>query len=197
MTASRRTQQERREETRQRLLDATIGCLVDHGYAGTTTQRVQARAGVSRGALLHHFASKAELLAAATHHVAEQQIKRIRGRAALLPEGEERAQAGLGMLRSLMSGPLFLAGLELWMAARTDAELRAALKPSEREVGRVLRDLGREVFGLEIANNSGFDTAYESLLILLRGMALTSVLRENEQVHEDVLQLWTERILTE
>ena len=66
--AQRRTQAERREGTIAALLDATVRCLVTHGYAGTTTQRIQDEAGVSRGALLHHFASKSELLVAAIHH---------------------------------------------------------------------------------------------------------------------------------
>lgn len=77
-----RTQQERREDTRARLLTATIECLVEHGYARTTTQRVQDRAGLSRGALLHHFATKEALLVAAVSHVADAQISAVRAEAA-------------------------------------------------------------------------------------------------------------------
>src|SRR4029453_8536618 len=76
-----RTQQERREDTRARLLTATIECLVADRYARATTQRVQDRAGLSRGAPLHHFATKEALLVAAVSHVADAQISAVRAEA--------------------------------------------------------------------------------------------------------------------
>src|SRR5258708_34641176 len=65
----RRTQAERREATRTALLDAAIDCLVEDGYANTTTRAIAKRAGVTPGALQHHFSSKAELLAEAVGHI--------------------------------------------------------------------------------------------------------------------------------
>jgi AcrR family transcriptional regulator len=192
MPAVRRTQQQRREETRQRLLDATIDCLVEHGFAGTTTQRVQERAGVSRGALLHHFASKADLLAAATHHVAELRLAHIRTET---EAGGRAPGKGLALLRTAMSGPHFLAGLELWLAARTDADLKAALLPAEREVGAAQRSVISDIFGPEIAAREDFPMLCESLLVLHRGLALTSVLREDPAFEEELLGLWAERFL--
>lgn len=175
-----RTQQQRRADTRARLLAATIDCLVEHGYAGTTTQRVQDRAGVSRGALLHHFATKEALLVAAVSHVADGQIARVRAEAATgSPAGE------VELLRQVMSGPLFLAGLELWQASRTEPALRAALLPAERRVGAAVRELF-----------PGHDrTRLEGLLALYRGLALTSVLRSDPDLDRDVLQLWVDRVL--
>jgi len=70
-----RTQQQRREETRRALLDAAVESLIEVGFARTTTLEVQRRADVSRGALLHHFPSKAELLVAAVDHLAEMRAK--------------------------------------------------------------------------------------------------------------------------
>ena len=135
-----RTQQERREDTRARLLTATIECLVEHGYARTTTQRVQDRAGLSRGALLHHFATKEALLVAAVSHVADAQISAVRAEAAA------GAASEVDLLHHVMSGPLFLAGLELWQAARTEPALRAAPLPAERRVGAAVRQLLDELF---------------------------------------------------
>jgi AcrR family transcriptional regulator len=74
----RRTQAERREETRTALLDATIECLVTYGYAKTTTGRVAELAGVSRGAQTSYFRSRAELVGAAIGHLAEQRIESVR-----------------------------------------------------------------------------------------------------------------------
>src|ERR1700682_6556937 len=65
----RRTQAERRDATRTALLDAAMDCLVEKGYANTTTRRIAERAGVTPGALQHHFASKAELLSEAVRHI--------------------------------------------------------------------------------------------------------------------------------
>lgn len=128
MSAPRRTQQQRREETRQRLLDATIDCLVEHGFAGTTTQRVQERAGVSRGALLHHFASKADLLAAATHHVAELRLAHIRAETS---GGAQSREKGLALLRTAMSGPYFLAAWNCgWQRAPTPTSGPHCFRPS-------------------------------------------------------------------
>ena len=67
--ATTRTQAERSATTRQALLDATIACLVEEGYANTTTARVAERAGVSRGAHLHHFQTRSALVAAAVEHL--------------------------------------------------------------------------------------------------------------------------------
>src|SRR5262249_61236914 len=67
--AQRRTQAQRTAATRAALLEATVDCLVSRGFDGTTTTEVAHRAGVSPGALLHHFPAKAELLCAAVGHL--------------------------------------------------------------------------------------------------------------------------------
>jgi AcrR family transcriptional regulator len=180
-----RTQQERREDTRARLLAATIDCLVEHGYAGTTTQRVQDRAGLSRGALLHHFASKEALLVAAVSHVADAQISAVRA------EATGGATSEVELLHHVMSGPLFLAGLELWQAARTDPALRAALLPAERRVGAAVRELMDELF----PRSHGRRIDVDGLLALYRGLALTSVLRPDPDLDRQVLDLWVDRVM--
>ena len=73
-TTAPRTQQARREATRNALLEATIQCLVQQGYAGTTTRAVAERAGVSAGALQHHFASKQELVSEAISYLSSSMI---------------------------------------------------------------------------------------------------------------------------
>ncbi|MGW5570395.1 TetR/AcrR family transcriptional regulator [Nocardia thailandica] len=177
-------------EMRRRLIEATVTCLVEHGYAGTTTLRVQQLAGVSRGALLHHFPSKADMFVAAVQRVAQQQADDIRGALAAPFPADGRIEFAIDVLRRAMSGPLYLAGYELWMAARTDPELRAVLAPYEREVGKGIRQLGAEAFGPEYATQPGFPVAFESLLQLLRGQALTSILRTSPDTENLVLSAW-------
>src|SRR5678815_4844104 len=85
-----RTQQQRREETRRALLDAAVESLIGVGFARTTTLEVQRRADVSRGALLHHFPSKAELLVAAVDHLAEMRAREMKEFASHLPPDPSR-----------------------------------------------------------------------------------------------------------
>jgi AcrR family transcriptional regulator len=134
----RRTQAERSAAMRTRLLDATVECLVSHGYAGTTTPRVAELAGVTRGAQIHHFRAKEDLVVAAIEHLAQQ-----RARAAIRELG--RAQASPDPISTVLDfiweahqGPMFVATLELWVAARTDPVLARQIERVEPVVNETL-----------------------------------------------------------
>jgi AcrR family transcriptional regulator len=182
------TRKQQREATRGQLLDAAVECLVEHGYAGTTTQRIQDRVNLSRGALTHHFASKADLLVAAIHRVADQRLHQLRLAAQDIEPGPDALPEVVAAIHTAMCGGPLLAALELWVSARTDPELRAALLPPERELGRALR----EVFDKATQNTDPTDTqlAFDSLLIFLRGLALTTVLRNDGRSTEDLVSYW-------
>ena len=119
----RRTQAQRVAETRAKLLDATVECLADVGYARMTTADVAARAGVSRGAQLYHFQSKAELVATAVDHLLDRMHAQFVDAVEKLPSDADRAPAMVDILWELVNQPTFAAWLELMMAARTDPEL--------------------------------------------------------------------------
>jgi len=125
--SSRRTQVERRAQTRAALLDATVDCLVERGYGSTSTNDIIRLAGVSRGALLHHFASKAELMGEAVAHVFDRCEMEFREAFAVLPVEERTLERAVELLWAIFRGPSHDAGLELLVAARTDPELRAVL----------------------------------------------------------------------
>lgn len=168
-------------------------CLVRYGYAGTTVQRVQAAAGVSRGALMHHFGSTSELLVAAIHHVAERQLALLGAEVDALRARRAPRSDLVRLLHRVMSGPLFLAGLELWVAARTNEPLRDALAPAERQVGNALRQL----LGAACKGTQGdrIDRAdLEEAVILLRGLAITSVLRQDDAADGRILARWLSRV---
>lgn len=186
----RRTQAERTARTRTAILRATVGCLVELGYSRTTTNEVQLRAGVSRGALTHHFASKAELVIAAVDHLYEDFSADIRDAAASLPEGDERIRSGIELLWSRFDGPPFTAAMELWVVARTDRELRAALLPHEQRLGRQLKELCSDVFGAEIARHPSSGTVYQLLLTSMRGQAVTYALHPGATRDGPHLEHW-------
>ena len=120
---------------RARLLEATVDCLVERGFAGTSTTLVSERAGVSRGAQLHHFPTKNDLVVAAVEHLTECAAPSSRPRPRALPDGPRRTRAVLQMLGDHFTSPVFTAALELWVAARTDATLLAAVGAA-RAAGR-------------------------------------------------------------
>src|SRR5919198_6158772 len=105
--STRQRQADRSRETKRKLMAATVDCLVERGWTGTTTTLVAERAGVSRGAQLHHYRTRDELVTAALEHLAERRVEEIRRRAAELPNGEARTAAVLDMLTTFYTGPLF------------------------------------------------------------------------------------------
>lgn len=125
---------------RERLLDATIACLVDFGYAGTTVTRIAERAGVTRGAQVHHYRTKADLVTAAVTHLASQSAEFGWTQVARLADAEDPVGDLLDTLWDVHSGPTFTATVELWVAARTDPELRRHVATIEPVLLAILRD---------------------------------------------------------
>lgn len=189
-SAPRRTQDQRREEMRRRLLEAAVSCLQERGYAATTVTEVQDRAGVARGTLLHHFPAKAELMVAATEHVALGRIERFRQEAAVLPEGVDRLEAVVDLAWADLAGPWFFAALELWVAARTDAELRAALLPTQERLFRALHDGLLAVLGPEHGEDPRAATLVEFTIDALTGLSMTTMLVDRPEQRALLLARW-------
>lgn len=130
-TDGRRTQAERRADTQRRLLDATLECLVEHGYAGTTAARIVERAGLTRGAQSHYYATIQDLVVAAVEHLAERRSVHAFASLGRVLEADDPLDALLDLLWELHADDTFTATVELWVAARTDPELRGQLGPLE------------------------------------------------------------------
>lgn len=131
-------QEERSAETRKRLLDATVACLFERGYAGTTTTEIATRAGVSRGAQLHHFPKKDELVVSALEHVFELRLNQMSAAIANPPPGnrENRITTLIDMMWPMFKGPTFYAWLELVVASRTDPALNDAVRAAGERFGQ-------------------------------------------------------------
>lgn len=144
-TKRRRTQDERSASTKHKLLDATIDCLVEYGYAGTTTARVAQRAGLTRGAQTHHFSSKADLVTAAVRHLASKRANQAFERSSAILQSEDPISAGLDLIWEMHRGPVFTATVELWLAARTDPTLRKQISAVEPTITDTVASLIRTV----------------------------------------------------
>lgn len=188
-----RTQQQRRDETRRALLDAAVESLIDVGFARTTTLEVQRRADVSRGALLHHFPSKAELLVAAVDHLAEMRARELKQLAAALPEEKNqkaRTDAVIGLLWQCFSGTFFQVAMELRTAARTDAELRPVLAAAERALRDRIFAQARTLFGKDVADHPGLEHALDLTLQLMIGAAMSTVLHKEDARLDELIEDW-------
>jgi len=179
-TPTRRSQAERSSATREALLDATIDSLVEDGYASTTTTGVAERAGVSRGAHLHHFQTRQALVAAAVERLALRRWEEQQAALDSLPPGRERFAAGLDLIWSAYANPLFQAALDLWTSARTDPELRDHLAGVERELDRQMLELSRRLFP-DLAGSPDFERLFEMAAATARGLTLLDTLHPGEE----------------
>jgi AcrR family transcriptional regulator len=173
---ARRSREQRTSDSRARILDAAVGCLVEAGYAGTTTLTIQARAGVSRGRLLHHFPSKETLLVAAAQHLAATRFAADGLGTAELPAADAdpggRIDRAVEAMWSTYQEPYFWASVELWTAARTDPALAAALLPAERRLGAAIKQTVDTIFEA-FSSAEHYAAVREMLLTSMRGVALT------------------------
>jgi AcrR family transcriptional regulator len=170
---ARRSQSERRAETRGRLLDATVESLITVGYAGTTIRHVTELAGVSQGAQSHHFPHRVDLVVSAFERLAEQRVERYGERARELSgERETRLRALLDLLWEDFSSTVFTVAVKLWVAAAEDEELRRRLVPVERRIHANMARLSAEVAG-DYGAEPGFDRKLAVAMNTVAGLALT------------------------
>jgi AcrR family transcriptional regulator len=134
-------QEERSAETRRRLLEAAIACLNERGYTGTTTTEIAGRAGVSRGAQVHHFRHKEELVIGALEHICERRLAELEFAFEELPIGglEFRLETLIDLMWTAFRGPSFYAWLELLVASRTEPILRAAVRETNQRMAIGIR----------------------------------------------------------
>jgi AcrR family transcriptional regulator len=187
--ATRVPQEERTRAMRARLLEATVELLVEKGYAGTSTTLVSERAGVSRGAQLHHFPTKQDLVVAAVQHVTEVRGAELAVAAENLPTGVRRTRAVLQMLGNHFTSPVFTAALELWVAARTDPDLMAEVAPLELKVGRETHRLTVELLGAD-ESRPGVRELVQATLDLVRGLGLADTISDDRRRRTRILDQW-------
>lgn len=191
--APRSLKQDRAGQTRLQLLDATVECLTQVGYARTTTTLVQKRAGVSRGALLYHFPSKAALLVEAVRHLVHLTGQHMKDQVDALPAQDgDRIEKVLELLWETFSGPLFYVAMELWNASRTDPKLWQVLVEAERSLGREIHSQISDVFGPQVSSRPGFKRALRMTLQWMRGAAMTEIIRKDPEKAGAELKRWRE-----
>lgn len=185
--APRRSNPQRSAEMQHRILSATVECLVEHGYAATTTTMVAHRARVSRGAFLHHFRTKEDLVLSAVEHLFDVRQAEYRAAFAHVPENADRPAAALDLLWRMIGGDTFYAWLELAIAGRTDARLGKKVRELGSRTALVVEQIYRELFPPSAAPNPFYDHAPRFAFALLQGLALDRLLVEEPRGHADTI----------
>ncbi|GLW50885.1 TetR family transcriptional regulator [Streptomyces sp. NBRC 14336] len=181
--------QDRSRATRQRLLEAAVSCLAEHGWAGSTVSVVAERAGVSRGAAQHHFPTREDLFTAAVEYVAEERSTALR---ALFPQGAAQdRRAVVEALVALYTGPLFRAALHLWVAASNEEQLRPRVTELEARVGRESHRIAVDLLGAD-ESEPGVRETVQGLLDMARGLGLANLLTDDGPRRERVVAQWAE-----
>ncbi len=179
-TMAPRTQASRREATRRRFLDAAVACLTERGYAATTVVEIQQRAGISRGALQHYWPSRAALIVDAVKALFDSMAAHLRAemrdRAHQLERADaaQRIRVAIELLWASFDSALFRAELELWVAARHDAELRPLVVDHDRQLAAEILRLCRDMFGSELAAHPKFTETIHLLVYGMRGAGLVA-----------------------
>ena len=183
------------ETTRSRILDAAVECLIEHGVAGTTTLAVQHRAEVSRGALLHYFPNHASLLAATVAELVRRNERAVSQSRAASGASSDSLQSAIEALAFAAHQPAYLAELELWAVARTDAALKQALIAAERGARRDLERVYLQLFG-KWTESEAYDEVVALTLNFIRGLAISDNIRSSARKRERLIAAWAEAMRT-
>jgi AcrR family transcriptional regulator len=176
----RLTQDEKTAETRRRLLDAAIVCLIDRGYANTTTSKIAERAGLSRGAQLYHFPKKEELLTSAVEHLFELKFGELKEKVRQLTNENERRAMAIDSLWETFNGLLANAWIELAVASRTDSYLRESVSAANDRLTEFINRSFEELFPRPDNASAYYELIPHFVCLTMEGMALEGMTLNSE-----------------
>jgi AcrR family transcriptional regulator len=189
-----RTQQQRREETVARLLDASIATIVEVGYARASAAVIARRAQVSDGALFRHFATMGDFMAATAHEVMRRQLDLFTKRVAEIPADKAALEAAVKIFWDVSANATNTVVFELLVAARTDEKLRATLQDVIAEYAANIRDTAKALPGADQFPEDTFTALVAILTNSFIGTAIVRAVLPQPEMEERQLQLLTEML---
>ncbi|MDT5145884.1 MAG: hypothetical protein QOC58_529 [Mycobacterium sp.] len=189
-----RTQQQRREETVGRLLDACIASIVEVGYARASAAVITKRAGVSVGALFRHFETMSDFMAATASEVLRRQLESFTKRVTdipAIPADRPALEAALTILRDITGNPTNAVLYELMVAARTDEKLNAHLRESLGPYTAKIYEAARAMPGAERFPQETFPVLVALLTNVFDGAALVRGVLPDPDIEEQRIALLT------
>jgi AcrR family transcriptional regulator len=167
-----RTQQQRRETTVARLLDASIVTIIEVGYARASAKVITKRAGVSDGALFRHFHTMGDFMAATAYEVLRRQLDLFAKRVTEIPDDGPAVAAVLNILQDITRNPTNAVLYELMIAARTDEKLRATLQDVLAEYSAKIYDTARSLPGADAFGEDIFPAVVAMMTTTFDGAAM-------------------------
>lgn len=180
--------------TRTQITEAAIRCFVEYGYSQTTTTLIAEKAGLSRGAMLHHFPSKLAVVSAAVEYLHAKRLRAFRKAVNKPSVNRDHLRQSLDAYWAHVHHPMFVAFFELAVAARTDKELAAILRPAQEAFEREWYDAAVEVFPEWKGRGMKFDIALDLVRYVLEGMAISFVTHKESERDKRVLEYLDEKI---
>ena len=180
--------------TREQILEAAIKCIVDHGYANTTTTKISPVAGLSRGATLHHFPSRMDIISAAVNYLHKKRLRAFRNSIDNIPAGADRRKLAVDFYWRQVTHPLFVAFFELSVAARHDDDLKDVLLPAQKAFDDEWYQTARELFPEWQSDPDAFDLALDLTQKLMEGIAI-NLLTHSPDGDNDALLAYLEKCI--
>lgn len=180
--------------TQQQLLEATIACIVRSGFAHVRTRDIAEEAGLSRGAIVHHFANKGQLFEKALVYVHERRLALYRSDIGKLTTVEDRAQEGIDLYWRQLRTTYFIAAQELQMAARSDAALAAILKPQREKFLMEWDAETLKLFPEWSVTGPVFDLVMQITQFMLEGMAIDAWFNDDEARQQQLIVYLKKRL---
>jgi AcrR family transcriptional regulator len=189
-----RTQQQRREETVGRLLEASIASIVEVGYARASAAVITKRAGVSVGALFRHFETMSDFMAATASEVLRRQVESFTKQVAAIPADRPALEAALVILRDITGGPTNAVLYELMIAARTDAKLNAHLRDVLAQYTAKILDAARALPGADAVGEETFPVLVALMTNVFDGAAIVRGIFPEPDIEEQRIALLSKLI---
>ncbi|MEM1261377.1 MAG: TetR/AcrR family transcriptional regulator [Pseudomonadota bacterium] len=189
-------QAQKSASTRNQIVEAAIKAFVELGYANTTTTHIAQIAGLSRGAMLHHFPSKMDIVEAAVQHLHDKRLTAFRRSVSELPTDADRVKLAVEAYWQHVQHPMFVAFFELSVAARTDEELRKILRPVQKEFAESWYRMAQDLFPEWQGKEDAFDLALDLSEYIMEGIAVSYMTHHSPKRVERLLE-YLEKCLRE
>lgn len=190
MNKAARQQQMRSIMTRERLIQSALDEIFEVGYHAATTQEIAARANVSRGALLHHFPARADIVLAAMEELLEDGTRQIKAVADEVQGGKISLEGFVEFLWQLFSGRFFYLSLEMITEARNDPELCERMILVVKRFHEALDVIWSEFCAPQRRPPQQARIILNLTLCLVRGMGVQTVLRPDPGYYRELIDAW-------
>lgn len=191
----RQNQEERSRQTQARVTQATIECILEKGIRATSTVDIARLAGVSRGALVHHYPSKTLLMQAALEDLLSREVESVRDMATQVKAGELNFDNLLQALHEHFKGDLYMVTLEYLTNARTDPDIMKVLVTLGSKFNDSLEQIWEQLVASSNHTSHQNRVALNATLCMMRGMGAQSIWRDDPELYRDMLVFWKETLL--